>query len=115
MSRWREDLSLLLQVFPRALLEVHVSEEYVSETSRLESPRIEVRTVLGRKRAWLARLFRTAVAHPRPTILITGEGLRALAPAARLLFPLSDPLPATRMNDLVLALRAVNPSRHAGS
>jgi hypothetical protein len=107
VARWADDMSVLLDAFPRAILEVHVSEEYAGEIDALTSPRIEVRVVGGREMAWLVRLCRCALSRPASTILLTGEALARWAWLARaVLFP-SDPLAATRMNDLVLCLGAI--------
>ena len=55
----------------------------------------------------MAHLLRVGISRPRPTIVLAGEGLMALAPLARVGLVLSHPLVATRMNDLVLALRVI--------
>ena len=47
----------------------------------------------------------------QPTTILTGEGLAGLAAIARMAFLRSAPLVATRMNDVVLALR---PSSESG-
>ena len=107
VARWAEDLSFLLQAFPRAVLEIHVSEEYLAETWRLTSSRVHVRAIHGREGGWIAHLLRVGISRPRPTVVLTGEGLMALAPLARVGLVLSDPLVATRLNDLVLALRVI--------
>ncbi len=107
IARWEEDMALLLEAFPRCAFELHVSEEYAVETSRLVDPLIQVHIVAGREAAWLARLLRLVIAHPEPTIVLSGEGLQRLAPLARAALFRSDVLVATRMNDLALALRSV--------
>jgi len=106
-ARWTEDFSLLLEAFPKAVFETHISREYASEAESSTLPRIDVRIVDGRERAWLERLARLAAAPRQPTILLTGEALHPWSLLARALFPFSDPVVATRMNDLSLALRAV--------
>jgi hypothetical protein len=111
VARWAEDLSFLLEAFPRATLEMHVSQEYADETTRLSSSRIEVNVVPGRELAWLAHLTRAAFAL-HPTILLTGEGLAPFSGVAKLLLPLADVITATRMNDFVLALRVVRAMSH---
>ena len=110
VSRWKDDFASLLEAFPQATFEVHVSEEYADETHALVSPRIDVRPVLGREVAWLARLVAIALSRPRPTILLTGEGLRGFADVATRIFVLSDALAITRMNHFVLALRRITSS-----
>jgi LmbE family N-acetylglucosaminyl deacetylase len=109
LSRWKDDLTLVLEAFPRATIEVHVSEEYADEAGALVSPRIEVRVVAGREGAWLRRLA-GAMARPMPTILLTGERLRPLTPVANRMLPGSDVVAATRMNHFVLALRRITSS-----
>jgi hypothetical protein len=104
VARWGDDLSALLDAFPQATFEVHVSEEYADETESLTSPRLDVRIVRGRQTAWIARLARLVLSRPAPTILLTGEDLTKWAWLAKLAFVASDPLAATRLNDVVLAL-----------
>jgi LmbE family N-acetylglucosaminyl deacetylase len=110
ISRWRDDVSRLLDAFPGATLEIHVSGEYADETGSLVSPRVEVRPVIGRETAWVARLVSLAIEPPCPTVLLTGEGLRPFAPLASAVFPLSDVVATIRMNHLVLALRRITSS-----
>jgi len=104
VARWGDDLSALLDALPQATFEVHVSEEYADETESLTSPRLDVRIVRGRQTAWIARLARLVLSRPAPTILLTGEDLTKWAWLAKLAFVASDPLAATRLNDVVLAL-----------
>ena len=110
-ARWRDDLALVLERFPHAHLEIHVSVEYADETTQLESPRVDVRVVHGREMTWLAHLARLARSRARPTVVLTGEGLARFAGFVRIAFPRSDLLVATRMNDVVLALRALGQVR----
>lgn len=107
LGRWEEDLPVLLAAFPRATLEVHVSEINFAESQRLTSPRIEVRTVLGTGRGWLRRLLRLALARPAPIVILPGEARQIAGQAARLICILSDTLVGTRMTHLTLALQRV--------
>jgi LmbE family N-acetylglucosaminyl deacetylase len=107
IGRWAEDLSFLLEAFPDAVLEVHICEAGASELGRLMSPRIEVRTVAGRARAWLGIFLNIAVTRPSPLVLLTGKRRKAAAWIAKALCFTSDPLSAANMNNLVLALRVV--------
>lgn len=106
-GRWAEDLSFLLDAFPQAALEVDICEAGAAETGRLASPRIKVRTVAGPAHAWLRRVLQIAVTRPCPLIVLTGERRKAAAWVAKGACLLSDPLRATSMNHLVLALRVV--------
>jgi hypothetical protein len=106
-GRWAEDLSFLLDAFPQAALEVDICEAGAAETGRLVSPRIKVRTVAGPAHAWLRRVLQIAVTRPCPLIVLTGERRKAAAWVAKGACLLSDPLRATSMNHLVLALRVV--------
>ena len=107
VGRWAEDLSFLLEAFPRAILEVHICEAGASETGRLVSPRIEVRTLAGRARAWLGLLLNIAVTRPCPLILLTGKRREAAARIAKAFCFRSDTLSAASMNNLAEALRVV--------
>jgi len=106
-GRWAVDLPFLLEAFPQAVLEVHVSDECAAETRTLASPRVEARTVAGPAHAWLGPLLQIAVARPCPLIVLTGERRQAAARVAKAICFRSDPLRATNINHLVLALRVV--------
>lgn len=105
VGRWKEDLLPLLEVFPRAVLEVHISRDALDETRRFVSPRIAIRPVDGLKRAWTLRILRLAVSRPRPLVVLTGGHLRRLRLPARAIWVFADPLLATTMDHLVQALR----------
>jgi LmbE family N-acetylglucosaminyl deacetylase len=107
VGRWVEDITYLMERFPQARFEVHVSRECADETSRLVSPRLEVRVADGTGRGWLARLLRIAVARPCPTIVLVGEGRPLVAHVARVACLPCDPLVTTRADHLVLALRGL--------
>lgn len=107
MGRWVEDMTYLMERFPRARFEVHVSRECADETSELTSPRLDVRVAEGTGRAWLARLLRVARSRPCPTIVLVGEDRPLVARAARLMCVFCDPLVASRADHLVRALRAL--------
>lgn len=103
-GRWDEDLRLLLDAFPQAVLEVHVSENNLAETQHLMSPRIEVCPVRGAGRSWLLRLLKLGVSRPCPLIVLTGESRPAAGRAAKLACFMSDTLIGTRMTHLALAI-----------
>lgn len=105
VGRWDEDMAVLLEAFPRAAFEVHISASSLGETARLVSPRIEICTVDGRGLAWAARLLRIAVSRPWPLIVLVGEQRQRAATIIRAACILADPLPATTMNHLVHAMR----------
>lgn len=107
VGRWRDDLQLLLDAFPQAVLEVHVSARNLAETERLSSARIDVRPVQGTSRGWALRLLRLALTLPCPTIVLPGENRPTAGYAAKSICFLSDVLIATRMSHLALALRIV--------
>lgn len=107
MGRWSDDMALLMERFPHARFEVHVSQECADETTQSVSPRLEVRTVRGKGSAWLVHLLRVAMARPCPTIVLVGEDRPLVARAARLMCVFCDPLVTTRAAHLVLALRAL--------
>ncbi|MGH9884474.1 MAG: PIG-L deacetylase family protein, partial [bacterium] len=107
IARWADDMSFLLDAFPLAAFDVHVSAEYAAETESLASPRLDVRIVKGREVAWLTHLVRCALSRAVPTIVLTGEGLAAGALLAKAMFVASDVIVATRLNDVVMALRSV--------
>ena len=106
-GRWADDLQFLLDAFPQATFEVHLSATDIGEAERLLSSRIEIRAVTGRARAWLGRLVRIALARPYPTIVMTGASRQNLMPLFKTVCILSDPLSAITTNYLVQALRVI--------
>jgi hypothetical protein len=104
VGRWAEDLSFLLEAFPRAVLEVHVSAACAAETERLASPRIDVKTVPAG--AWRRHFLRAALERPDPLIALAG-GSRTTAALIRVACFASRPLVATAMDHLVRALGVV--------
>ncbi len=115
VGRWADDMQLLLQAFPQAILEVHVSRRSLAETEELSSPRIDVRPVGGLGGAWLQRLIRLAVSRPCPMITLMGQNHLAGARVARVACFLSDTFIATRMTHFVQAVEGVLASPRAAS
>ena len=110
IGRWEEDLRFLLDAFPKAVLEIHVSEHNLAETERFTHARIVVRPVQGATRGWLLRLLRLAVTLPCPTIVLPGETRATAGRVAELVCFLSDTLAGTRMSHLTHALERMTPS-----
>lgn len=108
VGRWNDDLQLLLDKFPRAILEVHVSANNLAETEHLMSPRIDVRPVQGPTHNWFRRLLKLSISKPCPMVVLTGETRTAAGRAAKLLCFTSDTVVGTRMTHLTLALRCVS-------
>lgn len=108
VGRWADDLSFLLEAFPNATIEVYVSKNYVAETDRLTSSRLEIRTVDNTPAAWMRQVIRLLFSWPHPLVFLTGEkkGKRT-ARFVKTICLLADPLITLRMNHLVLALRAL--------
>ena len=105
VGRWKEDLAYLLESFPDATLEMHVSEANVAETERLTSPRIEVRVVPSG--GWLRRMARIATSGPCPTVCLESARGGIHAALVRAWASATGALSATKMDHFVLALRAV--------
>jgi hypothetical protein len=78
-----------------------------AETESLPSPRIDVRTVAQPAYAWLRRLLQITITRSCPLIVLTGERRQMAAWVAKVTCFRSDPLRATSMNHLVLALRVI--------
>lgn len=104
-GRWGLDVGLLLDLFPNATLELHVSEDNLAETEELLSPRVEVQPVHGRNSAWLRRVLKLSVSRPYPMIVLPGESRGKAGHAIKLLCPLADTVVGTRMTHLMLALQ----------
>jgi hypothetical protein len=101
---WRHDSEFLLQTFPDAVLEVHLTSDTLAETEELVSPRIRVVPVQPTIGAWTTKLFQIVFSKPHPVIIVTSFGLAKYAPLARLLFAFSRPLTVATMDHLCLAL-----------
>jgi LmbE family N-acetylglucosaminyl deacetylase len=105
VGRWNDDMKLLLEAFPEAILEVHITGDAIDEPKRFVSPRIEIRPVDGLRSAWILRVLRVMFSRPRPLIVLTSAKLRKLAPLVKASCFIADPLPATTIDHLVQALR----------
>jgi LmbE family N-acetylglucosaminyl deacetylase len=105
VGRWKEDMSFLLEAFPNAILEVHITDDAIDETGRFVSPRIEIRPVNGLRSAWIFRILSVILSRPRPLMVLTSVKLRKLVPFVKASCFMSDPLPATTIDHLVQALR----------
>lgn len=115
VGRWQQDLSCLLEAFPATIFEVHLTRDAVEETTRLVSPRIDVRPVEGLKLAWILRILRVLFSRPRPLIVLTSAKLRKITPLVRAACFLAGVLPATNFDHLVQALRIrISPSDPGG-
>jgi hypothetical protein len=106
IARW-EDVSVLLDAFPLATVELHAPAVYAKHETRPIARGLVFRPLSGTRAAWLARLARLAVARPLTTLILPGEGWDAWLPIARAAFFLSDPFFSVRMNDLALALNVL--------
>ncbi len=107
VGSWADDLSLLLEVFPRATIEVHVAKKNRAETDSLTSPRIEVHSVEGSAAAWMLRLLRHMFERSSPLIVFTGVGRPAVSRLMAVVCAVFDTLAATTMTHLVMAIKRV--------
>lgn len=105
VGRWKDDMAFLLEAFPKAVFELHLTGDSIDECLRFVSPRIEIRPVDGQGKAWIFRILRVVFSRPWPLIVVTSAKLHKLAFPIRLSCPLADPLPATTIDHLVQALR----------
>ena len=104
IGRIDHDLPLLLDAFPRATIELHLSADSTDEAARFTSPRVEIRPVGNRKSDWARRIMRLAVSWPRPLIVLTVRRRRRLEQIIRTACALSDPLLADTLDHVVQAI-----------
>jgi hypothetical protein len=109
-ASWQEDLSVLLELFPSAILELHLGEEDAIEVAGLASPRIELQPFAAHTMSWVARVAHIAIARPCPLVLLMGPLESAAAQIGNAMCCRSETLLATSMNHFVLALRIVDGS-----
>lgn len=108
IGRWANDLSILLSAFPNAVLEVHVSDKNLEETTALVSPRIDVRQVRGSSMAaWGWQIARIALSRPSPMFLLLGEGREPFERLISAICFMSDTFVGPRMTHVVLALQKI--------
>jgi hypothetical protein len=107
VARW-EDVTVLLDAFPWATVELHAPAVYAADGPPFTTPRLDLHPLSGTRPAWLARLARLAVARPLPTLVLPGEGWDVWLPLARAAFFPSDPFFSVRLNDLALALEVLD-------
>jgi hypothetical protein len=113
VGRWKETMETLLEDFPDARIDIHLTADGIDETRRFESPRIRVHPVEPRGAAWLLRFLRVMLSAPRPLVVFTGWKLSRLAGFIRAAcFPF-DAVPAVSVGHLVLALKRVTAHRGA--
>lgn len=105
VGRWKENMECLLDRFPGAIFEIHMTEDACEETRALTTSRIRILPVRGLAKGWIPHLLRLWLLPPGPLILFTGHRHRRAIPWLRVLFAHANPLPATTMDHLVTALR----------
>lgn len=105
VGRWKEHMECLLERFPEAIFDVHMTEDACWETRALTSARIRIRPVKGMAKGWIRRLLRSWFLPSRPTILFTGHRHRDAIPWLRICLAHAAPLPVATMDHLVTALR----------
>lgn len=108
VGRWKEQMECLLEHFPQAVFDVHMTEDACEETRNLTSSRIQVRPVKDKAKGWACQLLRSWLRPSGPMILLTGHRHCIAIPWLRIGFAHASPLPAATMDHLVTALR------HAG-
>lgn len=106
VSCWSEEMPYLLDVFPEAEIEVHMTEDSIAVTREFNSPRLKAVPVDGLGLAWIMRILRVASVRPCPTIVITSARLERAEPFVRTAFLLASPLRTNTMDQLVQALRS---------
>lgn len=107
IGRWRENMEILLRCFPGSSFVIHLTDDACDETERFHSPRITIKPVYGGTKGWILRLLALFIQTPRPMILFTGTRFHHAIPLLRIIFFHSNPLPATTMNHLVMALSSL--------
>ena len=111
VGRWKEFMESLLERFPDARIDIHLTADGMDETRRFQSPRIRIHPVEPRGAAWLRRILRVMLSTPRPLVVFTGwkfSGVADFIRAAGLPF---DAVPAVSVGHLVLAITHVTGRR----
>ena len=103
-------MGTLLQFFPQAVFEVHMTADAVAETERFQSPRIFIHPVRGTVGSWIRRLLAVFLSGRRPLIVVTGNPLRRVARIVRTIFLFSSPITTTSIDHLALGLHLVRPA-----
>jgi LmbE family N-acetylglucosaminyl deacetylase len=110
VGRWKENMEALLERFPHATFEIHMTEDACEETHAMVSSRIKIRPVKNMAKGWMRRLLRSWFLPSRPMILFTGHRHSHAIPWLRICFAHAAPLPAATMDHLVTALRHMDES-----
>jgi LmbE family N-acetylglucosaminyl deacetylase len=110
MGRWSYDARELLEGFPDASFEVHVSSAGVAELRDVASRRFHVHEVRAGAGRWLALALRLAVSRPAPTVFISGRRRMRAARFLAGLWPLSDTLVLVSMDHFLSAVRGPDPA-----
>ncbi len=104
-GRWAEDLQFLLDLFPRAHLEVYIRAKFAGETELFVSPRVSVR-LLHNGRGWIFDALKIVLGRRRPLVILPGRQREKLGRWLARLSLFSVPLVAPTMSDLVQALQS---------
>lgn len=104
-GRWTEDMQLLLDVFPRARVQVLVDRSRLAETEALSSNRIVIKPVENGRWSWYAAAGRLLLSRPNPLVLVASPGREHHARWLSAGCFGSDPIVAPTLSDFMLGLR----------
>jgi hypothetical protein len=101
-GRWAQDMQLLLDLFPKARIEVFMPRSQVVETELFSSPRIRVKPIDSGQ--WISAAARLLLSRPSPLVIVSpGKEREARWLSAACIG--SDPIVAPSLNVFTLALR----------
>lgn len=104
-GRWKEDVEFILDLFPKAIIDVFAAPAARAEVAAFTHPRLCVHDVGGGGKAWLLLSLRLAFTRPVPTLFVAGGRRQREARLLAKLWPLSDTVVVSTMDRLMAALR----------
>ncbi|HLV87873.1 MAG TPA: PIG-L family deacetylase [Candidatus Sulfotelmatobacter sp.] len=107
-GRWEQDMRLLMEVFPKARIEVFMPRGRIVETETLSSPRVKVVPVDSGR--WYSAALPLLFSRPSPLVIIVTPGREGYARWLKRLCFGSDSIVAPSPNSFFLALRSTSSS-----
>ena len=107
VGRWAEDMNFLLDTFPKATLQMHISRSLLAETENFTSPKIVIRAVAPGGRSWLGEALNCFL-KPGPVVIVSGRKRERIANQIRALAFGFDVMVVPALHHLVLALRIIS-------
>ena len=103
-GRFKEDVELLLRIFPRAEVDVYATPPCTPEIEAFSSPRVRLHQVRRGGAAWALLALRLALKRPALTMFAAGDRLAQARKLARL-WPGSHPVVLPSLDHFMRGLR----------